>query len=202
MAKMKLTETMAEMLSKSADEETGDSLQVNTTSSTIKDLLHKQVGHEFANAMLYRNMAFWCENNGYVQTGKFFAKHAFEEERHGMDFANYMLGKGVELEHVSPEDVVTDYEDLGELLDAALKREYETTALIQKLFKVAVEKADTAEVIAHKYLMEQTEEEQLFLSLVNLYKLAQGNKFDFETAVMDLKNKHSKYKLGTLKSEG
>jgi ferritin len=171
------------------------------STGNVKQLLNKQVAHEFANAALYRNMAFWCENKGYIQTAKFFAKHAFEEERHGMEFANFMAQKAIEIEHIAPEDVPTDYDTLEDLLRAALKREYDTTRLIKTIYKEASAMACPAEVIAHKYLMEQTEEEQLFTSLLNLYNLAEENKYDFEAAVMDLKDKKHKWKVGDMKTE-
>ena len=165
----------------------------------LSELLNRQVSHEFSNEMLYLNMAIWAENQGYTETAKFFYLHTEEEKRHGTDFINFMHSKGTKIKPVVIENFDYYWEDMGDMLKAALKREYETTAFIQEIFVEASKIGHPAVHIAQHYLMEQTEEEQLFLSLVNLYKTANGNKYDFELAVLDLKKKHPKFKFGDLK---
>ena len=165
----------------------------------ISGLLNRQVSHEFSNEMLYLNMAMWAENNGYTETAKFFYRHTEEEKRHGTDFVNFMHQKGTKVKPVVIDNFDYYWEDMGGMLKAALKREYETTAFIQEIFVEASKVGHPAVHIAQHYLMEQTEEEQLFLSLVNLFKTANGNRYDFELAVLDLKKKHPKFKFGDLK---
>ena len=167
----------------------------------IKALLQRQVNHELSNEALYTSMAIWCENKGFTQTAKFFGRHAFEERRHGMDFVNFMARRGFKVETPHIEHIPADYADLGELIEAAVKREYETTAMIQEIQVAAGKIGCPAITIAAKYLNEQVEEEQLFNSLLALYKLAGENKFDFESAVLDLKDKKTKWKIGELKTK-
>jgi len=167
----------------------------------VKALLQRQVNHELSNEALYTSMAIWCENKGFTQTAKFFGRHAFEERRHGMDFINFMAQRGFKIKTPEIEFIPADYEDLEELIEAAVKREYETTAKIQEIQVAAGKIGCPAITITSQYLREQVEEEQLFNSLLALYKLAGENKFDFESAVLDLKDKKTKWKVGALKTE-
>jgi ferritin len=164
----------------------------------IKKLLCRQINHEFDNERLYLSIAIWCENHGYTQTAKFFADHSYEEKKHGMDFINFMAQKGMKIPVPKPNEVQTEFEGLEEALKAALKREYETTAFIQEIYVAAAEIGHPAVMLAHEYLEEQVEEEQLFQSLLALYKLAGPNLYNFESSVMELKTKKGKWKVGAL----
>ena len=172
----------------------------NFKGSKVKELLDRQVDHEFSNERLYIAMAVWAENHGYVQTAKFFSKHSFEEKRHGMDFVNFMAKKGMKTHAPRNAEIQYEFEDMEAMLKAALKREFETTAFIQELYTEAEKVGHPAVVIAHHYLNEQIEEEQLFGSLYNLYKVADGSKFDFESSVMELKTRKHYFKIGDLKT--
>jgi len=169
-----------------------------TSGSGISKLLQKQVNHEFDNEKLYLTMAFWCDYNGYPETAAFFSEHSLEERKHGMDFVNHMLSRHIKVSAIELEsESEDDFKDLEDILKAALKREIETTKLIKKLHSEALTSSDLALTIASKYLLEQLEEEQLFTSILNLYKLCDGNQIDFEMTISKIKEK-DRYKLGTI----
>lgn len=165
--------------------------------NSIKDLLQRQVCHEFANERLYISMSLWCENNGYVETAAFFMAHSLEERRHGMDFLNYMSKRKMKPHVPCDEDIEREFEDMKTLLRAAVKIEITTTNMIKEIHQEALKTSDLALTIAEDYLQEQVEEEQLFLSLANLYNLCGDSKIDFEMEVGQLKSS-GKYKIGTL----
>lgn len=167
------------------------------TSDPIKELLQKQVCHEFGNERLYISMSLWCEENGYTETAKFFSKHSLEERRHGMDFINYMSKRKMKVNPPCEQEIEREFEDLGTLLKAALKQEIKTSSMIKEIHEEALKTCNLALTIANKYLCEQVEEEQLFISLVNLHKLCGDSKIDFEMEVGHLKS-DDKYKVGTL----
>ncbi len=167
------------------------------TSNTIEELLQKQVCSEFGNERLYISMALWCEENGYIETAKFFMMHSLEEKKHGMDFINYMLQRKMKVNPPCEQPIEREFDGLGDLIKTALKQELKTSEKIIKLHAQALITSDLALSIASKYLTEQVEEEQLFLSLVNLYNLCGDSKIDFEMEVGHLKGK-GKYKIGNL----
>lgn len=164
----------------------------------VHAILQRQVNHEFENERLYLDMAMWCVTNGYTETGKFFSDHSSEERKHAMDFTNFMLERKLAPRAEQLADIKQEYSNMEDLLLTAIKREVETTKYIGEIYAMAEEDYPIMHTIAQKYLEEQLEEEQLFVSLHNLYKLCEGSaKIDFEMEVMRLKT-CDKYKIGKL----
>jgi len=174
--------------------------ETSTADTSIQGLLQRQVDHEFDNERLYMAMAIWCDINDYQETAKFFSKHTLEERKHGMDFLNFMLSQKMKAKIATAGNVQTSFENMKELLTAALDREKETSKMIGEIHTAALKGGNLALTIAGKYLNEQVEEEQLFTAILKLYDTAAGNKADFEMMVMDIK-KHDKFKPGKLYSK-
>lgn len=176
--------------------------KVNLASGKVSkscELTQKQITHELENERLYLEMAAWCEDKGLTQTAKFFFLHAAEEKEHAMDFFNHLSKQGKRAYFGATKEMKTDFSNLSDLLSEAVKREQETTELIQKLLCAGKEDKSLVIDIAMKYIEEQLEEEQLFISLQNLWKICDGSKIDFEMEVMKLKCNDT-YKLGNLKA--
>lgn len=170
---------------------------VTHTHDEMQELLQRQVDHEFGNERLYLSMAFWCEENGYVETAKFFSKHSKEERKHGMDFVNHMNNRKIPVMPPKEESRKRDFTCLCDVLESAIKQELKTTKFIKEIYENAAKTADLAIVIATKYLKEQLEEEQLFNSIMNLRKLAGDSIIDFEMEISKIKET-GKYKIATL----
>jgi len=173
---------------------------IESTSSgedKIKELLQRQVNHEFDNERLYLAMSFWLEEHGYVETAKFFSKHSKEERKHAMDFINFMNKMRYPVDAIEGKKNRRDYENVCDLLNAAMDREKQTSKMIGEIHTAALKGGHLALTIAGQYLREQAEEEQLFFSLINLCKLAGESKFDFETEVRHIK-KSGKFKVAEL----
>ena len=165
--------------------------------STLQQLIQKQIVHEFENERLYLSMAIWCESKGFVETAKFFSIHALEERRHGMDFINAMLKLRLTVETPYTTDIKRNFEDLKDVLVQALKREELTSKMILKVHSEALEETSLLLEVTGKYIKEQVEEEELFRSVLNLYNISAGNKLDFEMAIGGIKS-CGKYKIGSL----
>ena len=165
--------------------------------SELENLLQRQVNHEFDNERLYLSMALWCEENGYTETAAFFSDHTLEERKHGMDFINFMTQRKMKVLSPVPATSKREYTDIEEILQESVSREVQTSKMISEIHKEALKTGDLALTITNKYLQEQVEEEQLFNSLLNLYKSCAGSKVDFEMEVGLLKTS-DKYKIGTL----
>jgi ferritin len=174
-------------------------VEKSSTDNSIKGLLQRQVDHEFFNERLYLSMALWCEEHGYVQTAKFFSEHALEEREHGMMFINHMANRKMKINPPKDKEVTREFSDLKAVFTAAIEQELETSKFIREIHQEALKTSDFALSIANKFIQEQLEEEQLFLSLMNLYDLCNSSKIDFEMEVMALKNSEdNKYKIASL----
>lgn len=165
---------------KNKEMETISLKEKKNTSDTIPELLQKQVCHEFGNERLFISMYLWCEEKGFNETGKFFKKHSLEERCHGMDFIEYMTKRHIPVNPPCEQPIERDFDSLGDMLKYALNQEIETTKMIRHLHHETLKTSDLAITIACKFLEEQIEEENLFKSILNLYKMADGSTFDFE----------------------
>jgi len=160
------------------------------------ELAQKQIIHELENERLYLEMAAWCDYEGLTQTAQFFYQHSEEERKHAKDFWTHML-KQHHRAYLGPtKQMKKDYKDLTEVLTESIAREQETSAMIQHLLDVSREENTFLVTIAMHYVEEQLEEEQLFKSLLNLWKICDGSKIDFEMEVMKLKCANGTYKFG------
>ena len=166
----------------------------------LEKLMQKQVDHEFENARLYLAMAIWCAQNEYPETAKFFSEHALEERKHGMDFINSMIIQEMELRQPITKKMKGEYENLEELLTDAVDREVMTSIMIGKIYKCAINQASLSIHIAEEYMEEQHEEEQLFKSILNLYRLhkKKDSIASFESQIGELANRTGKYMIGKL----
>lgn len=165
--------------------------------TTVEELLQKQVCHEFHNERMYLAMAIWCDIEGYTETARFLSKQAIEKRNHGMDFINYMLKQAIKVSPPQAREVDGDFENLEVLLEKALDQRVETTDMLKRLHTEALKTSDLSLIITKKYLKEQIEEEQKFLSILNLYKLCEKSKINFEIELNRLIDE-DKYLIGML----
>ncbi len=152
------------------------------------NLLQHQVIHELENERLYFEMASWCDHNNLPETAKFFAEHTHEERNHALDFMNHGLMQGIRVKFGPTKEMKSDYKDLMEVLEDSLAREKETSAMIQNMYEIAEKEKTFLITIAQKYIKEQLEEEQLFLSVLSLWKKCTGSKIDFEMEIGKVKS--------------
>ncbi len=181
-----------------------DSMGPGTTPEEMEEnleiLMQKQVDHEFENARLYLAMAIWCQTNGYTETAKFFSEHALEERKHGMDFINAMIVLELPIRQPLTKKMKGNYDDLEELLSDAVDREIMTSIMIGKIHKCAIMQGSLASRITEEYIEEQYEEEQLFKSILNLYKLHKNKDSlaSFESQIGEIAKRTGKYMIGQL----
>jgi len=168
--------------------------------ANLEELMQKQVDHEFENARLYLAMALWCSQEGYIETAKFFSEHALEERKHGMDFINTMLILNMKLRQPITPEMKGEYDDLGDLLQDAVDREIMTSIMIGRIYKCSMAQGSLVTRLAEEYVEEQLEEEQLFKSILNLYKLheTKDSLAGFESQVGTIAQRTGKYSIGTL----
>lgn len=165
--------------------------------TTVDELLQKQVCQRFHNERVYLAMAIWCDIEGYTETAKFLSKQAIEERSHGVKFINYMLKQDIKVSSPQAQEITENFENLEILLNKILNQEVETTDILKKLHTEALKTSDVALLITEKYLKVQVEKKQLFLSVLNLFKLCEGSKIDFETNISKLMY-DKMFKIGNL----
>jgi ferritin len=156
------------------------------------DLLQEQIKHELFAERLYLSISAWCDKEGLTETAKFYSDHSQEERKLAMRFVNFIQKRGEHAKFPDTEQPVQDFEDIREAIDASLDHEYFITDRIKNIYKEAcAENELLAQVHAHEFLVEQVEEEQLFLSLSKWLTVCDNNLADFELEVMKIHKKEA-----------
>jgi ferritin len=157
------------------------------------ELLQEQIKHELFAERLYYSIATWCDWKGYPQTAKWFSTHATEEHKHAMSFVNFIQQRGEHALFPATEEPVQEFDSMMDVIDASLDHEYFITDRINNLYAMAMEEKDGLSLQqARKFLEEQTEEEQLFISLKRWLETNDGEPGpDWEIEVMNIHDKSS-----------
>ena len=144
-------------------------------SKTVEKALNEQVKVEEHSSRIYMAMASWCEANGYQGAAKFLYTHSNEERMHQTKLIDYINDKGGFAVLQALEMPANKFKNLQDLFEQILKHEEFVTASINKLYEVAFKEKDyTTGQFLQWYIQEQIEEESLFRSVLDKFKLA-GN---------------------------
>ncbi|MFX1500007.1 MAG: ferritin [Promethearchaeota archaeon] len=147
---------------------------VNLISQEMNELMNKQIVEELRSAYIYLGMAAWALEKGLKGLTKFMTIHAEAEEyKHAMKFVNYIQETGGRVKYGTIESVSTDYENVEELLKAAIQHEEHITNKIKELMDLATSKNEyyTYDLL-NWFIQEQIEEENLFNDLYNDFLLS------------------------------
>lgn len=138
----------------------------------IISLLQRQVKHELDNWNKYKALANACDNKQLLGLKELFTKQSEGEYSHYSIFRNYLLDKRVNVPQPSIEGLGADDKDIAEMLLFTLDVEKVTTEYIKEIVKKAYEVQDYQTVdVCKDLLIEQVEEEALFINLLDRYTL-------------------------------
>ncbi len=147
---------------------------VDLVSKELNDLMNKQIVEELRSAYIYLGMAAWAEEKGLKGLANFMKTHAEKEEyKHALKFAKYIQETGGKVGFGTIDGVSTDYENVEEVLKAAIKHEEYITNKIKELMDLAQSKDEYyAYDLLNWFIQEQIEEENLFTDLYNDFLLS------------------------------
>ena len=138
----------------------------------LNKAFNEQIKYELDSAYLYLSMASYCESinlNGFAS----WMKNQSEEEReHAMKFYDFLHERGADVELLSIEKPPKLFDSPIDVFQKALENEKKVTALIHKLYKLALEEDDyPAQVMLHWFIEEQVEEENVASEILEQLKL-------------------------------
>ena len=146
-------------------------------SKNIEKVFNNQIGVEEQSARIYMAMASWCEVNGFPGASKYLYVHSDEERMHQtrlMTYINTRGGYAVLPKLDLPEAV---YKSLTEVFEHILKHEEFVTSCINKMLDVTMKEKDyTSANFLQWYVNEQIEEEASAREVLDMIKLAGGDK--------------------------
>ncbi|MCO5233391.1 MAG: ferritin [Chitinophagales bacterium] len=150
--------------------------------SLIEVVLNKQIGIESAASYKYLAFASWCDVEGYSGAAKFLYEHSDEERMHMMKLFRYINDKGGKSIVPPIEKPQQDFKSLKDVFEHAYKSEVEVTEAIHQIAALCLQEADfTTYNFIQWYINEQLEEENLYRSILDKFKLVgeEGNNLYF-----------------------
>lgn len=141
-------------------------------SANVIKLLNDQMNLEFYSSNLYLQMSAWCEQNGFEGAAKFLSEHAAEEMQHMRKLFTYLNETGALAVITAIEAPSHEYKSLKEIIELTYEHEKLITSKINELVGKTFEEKDySAFNFLQWYVAEQHEEEKLFNSIVDKFKL-------------------------------
>ncbi|MCO5231016.1 MAG: ferritin [Chitinophagales bacterium] len=149
---------------------------------SVEAILNRQIGVESAASYKYLAFASWCDVEGYSGAAKFLYEHSDEERMHMMKLFRYINDKGGKSVVPAIDMPHQDFKSLKEVFESAYQNEVEVTESINQIAALALQEADfTTYNFIQWYINEQLEEENLYRSILDKFKLVgeEGNNLYF-----------------------
>ncbi|MCB4807012.1 ferritin [Tamlana sp. 62-3] len=141
----------------------------------VMDMLNNQIGMEMKASAAYLAMASWCDQRELLNSKAFFYKQAEEEREHAMKIFKFVNDNGGAAISPNVTGVNNEFESLRSIYETGLEHEISVTESIFKIFKAAREKNDfITEVFMQWFVSEQSEEEDSFRSILDIFDLMEG----------------------------
>jgi ferritin len=146
-------------------------------SQKLEKAITKQIQAEEESSRLYLSMASWCEVNGYAGAAAFLFEHANEERMHALKLLSYVNDRGGHAKLMVLEEPASEFNSLQEVFEKVLEHEILVTSLINNLVEITFEEKDyNTHNFLQWYVMEQVEEESLARSILDKFRLTEGEK--------------------------
>jgi ferritin len=141
----------------------------------VQDAINDQIKHEFFSAYLYLSMAAYCEAANLPGAAHWMRMQSQEEWGHALKFFDFVNDRGgrVVLQPIAQPPV--EFQSLLDVFQQALEHERTVSALINKLYEVALKEGDyPTQTFLPWFITEQVEEEKNADQIVEQLRLAGG----------------------------
>jgi len=167
-------------------------MKTNRLSDKLTAALSEQVTKEAHAAQIYLSYAAWADNKGYSGIASFLFRHATEERNHMMKLFEYILKRGAKVKVTAIPAPTPDPVNVNNCFEKVFEHEVSNTKAIYSLVKLSRNEEDWATWnFLQWFVKEQTEEENLAISLLDKIKIAGGEKATIDALYLfdkDLEN--------------
>lgn len=130
------------------------------TTKKMVEALNKQVQAELYSSYLYLSMAAYSDRKNWKGFAHWMRLQAEEENGHAMKIFDYLLEIGEKVTLLAIEKPPVDFGTPKEMMTAVLDHEQKITAMIHKLYELAIgEKDYRSQIMLQWFVNEQIEEE-------------------------------------------
>lgn len=142
----------------------------------MEKALNEQINAELWSAYLYLSMSNDCASKGLNGAAHWFERQFHEEQEHAMKIKNYILSRGSRVTLTPIAGVETEWDSLKTAFKDTLNHERKVTAMINKLYSLAVTQSDFAtQNFLNWFVDEQVEEEEIASNIVDQLLFVDGN---------------------------
>ena len=145
---------------------------------TVQDALNRHMNHEFYSSYLYLGMSAYCESINLPGFAHWLRVQSQEEMDHALKLFDYVnLRQGRVMLQPIPQPPV-EFQSAPDVMQQTLDHEQQVTAMINRLYELAVREEDYAtQIHLHWFITEQAEEEKAANDIMEQLKLI-GNQGD------------------------
>ena len=152
-------------------------MKTNRLSEKLTISLNSQITKEAHASQIYLSYGVWADNQGYDGIAHFLFRHAQEERNHMMKLLEYVLKRGAKVKVTAIPAPTIDPVSVNDCFEKVFQQEVDNTKAIYKIVKMSFEEEDWATWnFMQWFVKEQTEEENLAISLLDKIKIAGGEK--------------------------
>ncbi len=145
-------------------------------STTLQESFNDQINAELASAYLYLSMAAYFEDENLPGFAHWMRMQNEEETSHAMRFFDYVHDRGGRATLQGIEQPSSDFRDPLDVMERTLEHERKVTALINRMYQLAIEESDyAAQVMLHDLINEQVEEEKVAEEIVDHLRIIEGD---------------------------
>ncbi len=150
-------------------------MNTNRLSPSIEAALNDQMTKEANASQIYLSYGSWADSRGYGGISNFLFRHAHEERNHMMKILEYILKRGGTVKIVAIPAPPPDPVSVNDCFEKVFGHEVDNTNAIYKIVKMSHDQEDWATWnFMQWFVKEQTEEENLAISLIDKIKIAGG----------------------------
>jgi ferritin len=174
-------------------------MKTNRLSDKLAAALNEQMTKEAHASQIYLSYASWADNEGYSGIANFLFRHAAEERNHMMKLFEYILKRGAKVKVTAIPAPAANPVSVNNCFEKVFEHEVSNTKAIYNLVKLSHTEEDWATWnFLQWFVKEQTEEENLAISLLDKIKIAGGEKATIDILYLfdkDLENTPDDAKL-------
>ena len=144
-------------------------------SSTIQTAINDQIKHEFFSSYLYLSMSAYFETLSLPGFARWMRVQSQEEHQHAMKFFDFLNDRGGSVELQALDQPAGEFQSPLDVFEQALTLERKVTALIHRLYELALKESDYAtQTLLQWFITEQVEEEKNAGQIVEQLKMTGG----------------------------
>jgi len=142
-------------------------------SQAIQDAMNEQIKNELFSAYLYLSMAAYCESINLKGFAHWMRVQHQEETGHAMRFFDFINDRGGRVTLQAIPQPPTEFKSPLDIFEQTLEHERKVTAMINKIYDLAVKEGDYAsQALLQWFVTEQVEEEKSATEILEKLRLA------------------------------